>query len=417
MNATVGKRARIISYVLTLVYFASYCTRINFTVMLVKIGSEMSVTKEELSIVVTALTVSYGVGQIISGMLGDRIKAPLLLTAGLSVASICNALMFFMPSVYSMTAVWCVNGFAQSLLWPPIVRIMSTSLNDSEYSYAAVRVSWGSSIATICMYTVIPLLLYAVSWRAVMIICAFVGALIALVWRVVYPRLLSEENKNSESKEDRTLKAAAVKGEKLPSFVYVPIALIMLGIILQGILRDGVAGWMPSYLHETFNIPEEKAIISTVIQAIFSMLSFYVFDVIHRKLFKNEVTCSAVIFALAAVCAVALYVLNMFFDSVLLSLLLMAVIVGCMHGINLMLITVVPKRMIRSGKVSTWSGILNSCTYIGASLSMYGFAAMANSKGWNFTILMWGVVAFLGTAVCTLGAFGWKRFKREFSDK
>ena len=147
------------------------------------------------------------------------------------------------------------------------------------------------------------------------------------------------------------------------------------------------------------------------------MLSFYVFDVIHRKLFKNEVTCSAVIFALAAVCAVALYVLNIFFDSVLLSLLLMAVIVGCMHGINLMLITVVPKRMIRSGKVSTWSGILNSCTYIGASLSMYGFAAMANSKGWNFTILMWGVVAFLGTAVCTLGAFGWKRFKREFSDK
>ena len=101
MNATVGKRARIISYILTLVYFASYCTRINFTVMLVKIGSEMSVTKEELSIVVTALTVSYGVGQIISGMLGDRIKAPLLLTAGLSVASICNALMFFMPSVYS----------------------------------------------------------------------------------------------------------------------------------------------------------------------------------------------------------------------------------------------------------------------------------------------------------------------------
>ena len=41
MNSAIGKRARIISYILTLVYFASYCTRINFTVMLVKIGSDM----------------------------------------------------------------------------------------------------------------------------------------------------------------------------------------------------------------------------------------------------------------------------------------------------------------------------------------------------------------------------------------
>ena len=34
-----------------------------------------------------------------------------------------------------MLAVWCVNGFAHSLLWPPIVRIMSTHLTDSEYGY------------------------------------------------------------------------------------------------------------------------------------------------------------------------------------------------------------------------------------------------------------------------------------------
>lgn len=417
MNSAIGKRARIISYILTLVYFASYCTRINFTVMLVKIGSDMSVSKEELSIVVTALTVSYGLGQIISGMLGDKIKPQLLLSIGLAVASVCNALMFFMPSIPAMTAVWCVNGFAQSLLWPPIVRIMSVNLNDTEYGYAAVRVSWGSSIATICMYTLIPLLLYVVEWRTVMLICSVVGIVVMAVWRFAYPKLLTDMPlaKSEPDKKDVAVKSESTSA--LPKFVYAPIVFIMLGIILQGILRDGVAGWMPSYLHETFSIPEEKAIISTVIQAVFSMLSFYVFDLVHRKLFRNEVTCSAVIFALAAVCSVALYFVNVSAGSVLLSLILMAVIVGCMHGINLMLITVVPKRMIKSGKVSTWSGILNSCTYVGASLSMYGFAVLANSKGWSFTILMWGVVSLLGFAVCAVAAVGWRRFKREYADK
>ena len=417
MNSAIGKRARIISYILTLVYFASYCTRINFTVMLVKIGSDMSVSKEELSIVVTALTVSYGLGQIISGMLGDKIKPQLLLSIGLAVASVCNALMFFMPSIPAMTAAWCVNGFAQSLLWPPIVRIMSVNLNDTEYGYAAVRVSWGSSIATICMYTLIPLLLYVVEWRTVMLICSAVGIVVMAAWRSAYPKLLTDmpSVKSEPDKKDVAVKSESTSA--LPKFVYAPIVFIMLGIILQGILRDGVAGWMPSYLHETFSIPEEKAIISTVIQAVFSMLSFYVFDLVHRKLFRNEVTCSAVIFALAAVCSVVLYFVNVSAGSVLLSLILMAVIVGCMHGINLMLITVVPKRMIKSGKVSTWSGILNSCTYVGASLSMYGFAVLANSKGWSFTILMWGVVSLLGFAVCAVAAVGWRRFKREYADK
>ena len=95
----------------------------------------------------------------------------------------------------------------------------------------------------------------------------------------------------------------------------------------------------------------------------------------------------------------------------------MALVIGCMHGINLMLITVVPKRMIKSGRVSTWSGILNSCTYVGASLSPYGFAALAESRGWSFTILMWVAVSLLGMAVCMTAFLPWKKFRREFSDK
>ena len=412
MDTLISPRAKKIAWLLALLYFSSYVMRINFTVMLVKVISETSSTKSALSVVLTALTVAYGAGQVLSGVLGDKLKPSHLLTAGLGLATVCNIAMFFSSSIPAMTVIWGINGLAHALLWPPIVRLMSMHLTDAEYGYAAVRVSWGSSAATILLYLACPLLLRVMSWRTVMLLCALFGACVTLLWVAVNGRLLQKtRTEEAQGKNDTD-----TKHPPLPRFVYFPIAMIMLAIILQGMLRDGVTNWMPSYLLETFALPEEDAIIATVILALFSMLSFFVFDVLHRKLLKNEVFCAAMIFVLATAAAAILYPLNLFFPSPLPSMLLMAIIVGSMHGINLMLITVVPKRFIKSGKVSTYSGILNACTYIGAAISSWGFAALAESFGWSTTILFWIVIAALGALISLFTAPLWRKFRREYAD-
>lgn len=408
MQRNIRSYAKWIAWLCTLVYFASYVMRINFTVMLVKICSEMQVDKIDLAVVVTGLTVAYGVGQIVSGLIGDRIKPQHLLTCGLCLAGVCNLIMSLCSYIPLMTVVWCVNGFAHALLWPPMVRLMSTYLTDEEYGYAAVRVSWGSSIATILLYLACPMLLGVMSWRSILAACAVVGLVIAAIWTFSAKKLFKvpQQKKGAVSTEKK-------QGIPLPHYVVLPIVLIMLGIIAQGVLRDGVTNWMPSYLLETFGLPEEQAIIVTVILAVFSMISFATFDFVHRKLLRNEVFCSAVIFAGAAVCAVVLYLVSGT-SSMAASALLMALIVACMHGINLMLITVVPKRFAKSGRVSTYSGLLNACTYVGAALSTYGFAALADGYGWQFTILTWVAVAAFGCVICLIAAHIWRRFCKEY---
>lgn len=408
MQRNIRSYAKWIAWLCTLVYFASYVMRINFTVMLVKICSEMQVDKIDLAVVVTGLTVAYGAGQIVSGLIGDRIKPQHLLTCGLCLAGACNLIMSLCSYIPLMTVVWCVNGFAHALLWPPMVRLMSTYLTDEEYGYAAVRVSWGSSIATILLYLACPMLLGVMSWRSILAACAVVGLAIAVIWTFSAKKLFKvpQQKKGAVSTEKK-------QGVPLPHYVVLPIVLIMLGIIAQGVLRDGVTNWMPSYLLETFGLPEEQAIVVTVILAIFSMISFATFDFVHRKLLRNEVFCSAVIFAGAAVCAVVLYLVSGT-SSMAASALLMALIVACMHGINLMLITVVPKRFAKSGRVSTYSGLLNACTYVGAALSTYGFAALADGYGWQFTILTWVAVAAFGCVICLVAAPIWRRFCKEY---
>ena len=75
-----------------------------------------------------------------------------------------------------------------------------------------------------------------------------------------------------------------------------------------------------------------------------------------------------------------------------------------------MLITHVPKRFKKYGGISTISGLINSCTYIGAAISTYGIALLSESVGWRGTIGVWFIIATLGTACCFVATAPWKRF-------
>lgn len=418
MEKTVSKRATQIAWLCTLVYFASYLTRNNFSVMLVSIVGATGASKSELATVITAMTVCYGLGQIINGFIGDIISPRNMLAAGLLLSAACNIAMSFSSAIWLMTVLWAINGYAQAMLWPPIVRLFADNLNELEYGYASVRVSCGSSLATVLLYIASPLMLKSTDWRRVMLIYALCGIAVAAVWLIATAKLSINTGDTQKRRTDKSGSAdsAASKHSRLSPVTSLALAVIFIGIILMGILRDGVTNWMPSFLLESFGMSEEDAIFSTVILAIFSIISFYLFDLLHKRLIHNEVLCASVIFAGSTLSAALLWLISRVGTSVILSMLLMAFIVAGMHGVNLMLITVVPKRLKCTGRVSLYSGILNCGTYIGASVSTYGIAVLSEAKGWSTTILIWAIVAFLGFGVCALVAPSWKRFTDTSDD-
>ena len=414
MTSTISKNTKKIAYLLAVVYFTSYCMRVNLAVMLVKICSEMQVEKSALAIVITGLTVAYGTGQVISGFLGDRIKPQHIIPAGLALAVLCNVGIFFTSTIPAMTVIWSINGFAHALLWPPIVRLMSTHLSAEDYSFAAVRVNQGSSIATIALYLFCPLLLGFMEWRTIMLLCAAWGSIMVVLWFLLYPRIFTKKDVPTE-KINASAPIPEQKAVPVPLYIFGAIALIMPGIMMQGMLRDGVTNWMPSFLLETFGLSEENSIVSTVILAVFTMISYSAFSVLQKRFFKNEVTCAAAIFGGSAIVCGILFLVNSLAPTAALvpSLFLMALTVAAMHGVNLMLISIVPRRFVVFGKVSTYSGILNASTYVGAALSTYGFAALAEAFDWNFTILTWVAISLVGALLCFFAARIWQRHLDE----
>ena len=117
--------------------------------------------------------------------------------------------------------------------------------------------------------------------------------------------------------------------------------------------------------------------------------------------------CAGVIFGTGAAAALLLYLLS---DSAAaVSALLAALVTGCMHGVNFMLISILPKFFKKYGNVSTASGVLNSCTYVGSALSTYGIAVLSAKIGWGDTIGIWFLIALMGTVLCFVSVKPWKR--------
>jgi OPA family glycerol-3-phosphate transporter-like MFS transporter len=234
------------------------------------------------------------------------------------------------------------------------------------------------------------------------------GLVVSLVWLWGARKIqgLAAERLETAQEAEHTPQASTISIKRL--IIPSGLLFICLAIILQGTLRDGVTTWMPSYLLETFHLGSSVSILSTVILPIFSIFFIKLAAYIQRRFFTNELVCAAVIFIVGCIASAALAICYAY--GVAISMILAAIITGCMHGVNLILICMVPGRFERTGRVAYISGLLNFFTYVGSALSTYGIAKLSESFGWQFTIWGWAAIALMGAMTCCLCIPKWKSF-------
>lgn len=380
-------------------YMVSYITRTNFGAILVEMVSDTGFTKSILSISLTCSFITYGIGQIISGWLGDHIQPKKLVTLGLASTVCMNLLIPLCTAPWQMWILWGINGFSHAFMWPPMVRIMASLFTEDEYRRGSVLTSYGGSMGTIAVFLISPVLIAFWGWRSVFWFSALCGIIMIFFWNrwcVSLPQTsFRVVTKNTDQQQP---------SGKLP--ITPMLILIMIAIVLQGCLRDGVTTWTPSYISETYQLGNEIAILTSVILPIFSMTCHAITGWLNKRFFKNILTCAGIMFAIGAIFATVLYLITG--GNAVASILAMAILVGSMHGVNLILVCMVPHYYKDTGRISFVSGLLNSCTYIGSALSTYGVALLTEQIGWNLTILLWALIALAGTLICLLLVPVWK---------
>ena len=384
-----------------LVYFFSYAMRLDYSASIVAIVSDLKITNTMVSAAVTGSFITYGVGQVVCGFIGDKISPVKMISAAMLGTILVNILVSFSSSIAIITALWCINGVCQAMLWPPLTRFFSEQVGTEKYSDAITYVELSASVGTIFVYLFVPVVLEITVWRNVFRCMSVFGIIMVLVWCFATRNI--PMGKAKVSAKNTANKAISVWG-LITLAGLIPIFIV---ISLHGILRDGIQTWLPSLANEQFGLSESSSVLSTAVLPVLSMTSVLISNAIYHKI-KNEIKTAAIMFGIAFIATLPMAL--GFKIPALMTIVFAAMISGCMHGVNHMLISLIPKNFAKFGMVSTFSGILNAFTYVGASISSYGFAAIADFSGWNAVLISWCIIAFLGTALCLFKIKGWSKF-------
>ena len=380
----------------TVAYFASYFSRKTFAVVMVNMLEGGVIERDVAGIIGTALFVFYGAGQLISGYMGDKLSPKYLMFSGLMISAVCNLLMPILPNQYLMIPIWAINGFAQALLWPPIVRILSDNLSHEKYVSANLIVTCGAHVSTIVLYVCAPICISFMSWKSVFflstIFCVVVGVIFLVAMCVV---LGKKEAEKSEIVKDQAFCNTSI----WKIFKDAGVIPLFVCIIAMGFMRDGIEGWLPTLYSEAFHRDSSESILVSVILPIFAIISIFIVRAVHKgKTFNNEARGSGILFIASIVLCVPFAILINIEATWarVICLILASLICACMHSINFLLISCLPGRFAKTGRASTAGGFCNACTYIGASISMYGIALISDYFGWSATIFSWACILLLG---------------------
>lgn len=392
-----------IVWAVSLIYFISYLTRKTYPSVMSEMIRVEGIEKTAAALPVTVNFITYAIGQIFSGILSDRFKPARIILIGLVLTVLMNLFVPFTVHFALLTTIlWAINGVAQAMMWPPIIKIMLTELTMGQYSKGCVLVSMAGNFGAMVVY-LISSVSVRFSWKASFLISAFFATCVTVLWVFLSKKIGKNGSKVIEKKSENISASF-----RMP---YVILGCIMLGIVLQGFLRDGLEAWMPTFLSENFGMNGSSSILSAVILPLFSVATVYCVGFVTRKWIKNECLCSMTFFLFSGIATLGMVLVKWAPVGVLSIALASALI----HGVNYCFTCLVPAHFARSKHAALISGTLNCCTYGGSSLATIGVAVLSEKAhlGWDQIGFIFFGIAALGAVMCLFLIRPWQKFKNE----
>ena len=399
------KKSRLIVIALWIIYASAYFGRTCYSAAIASIVSSGIYTKSEIGLVGTAFFICYGAGQIISGIAGDRVNPFGMVLLGALGSSVCCFSMAFTKSLALMAVIWGTNGIFQSMLWAPLLRIFSQTINSELREKAVLNIALSLPVGTVCAYLLSTIIIKYSSWNYIFI-CG--GSVILAAFVVGLLFVLSSEKSMTKTvvKNEKTDKNT--KSGFLPVIISSGLLIIIIPSFLHGMMRDGITNWVPTMITEEYGVLPAFSVFLTVVLPIFNAFGAYIITPLYRKLGCNEMKTAGIcgIFALIPM------VLLLFIGKipVIVSVILLALTTMSMYSLNYLIVSRVPVRFAESGHTSSVTGLLNSFAYIGCAVSSYGFGAVSQKAGWSAVIVIWIISALLTSLFAFLSNKKWNKF-------
>ncbi len=404
---SLAKNKKILFVLCLLFYALAYLCRLNFSAAMPQMLTGGQYTSQEVGFVTSLFFLTYGIGQLINGYLGDRLSPRYLFFAGLFFSGICNIGIGFVSDVSGMSVFWALNGLFQSMLWPPIIYMIGAYYEKEEKNKIVKYFSLSVPLGTLLSYGVSLTILQMFRWEFVFYIAGGILVVIAVIWFVLSIGLFKTLQKNTEFvAEPNNADRKEYKGF-LKSFVFSGLLFMMIPVAVHGALKDSVTNWVPTFVSEIFETPTGLTMFLTMILPIVNVTGGFIAVIIQGKI-KNETISCGIFFCFSTAVSLVLFFFAKY--SLALSIVCLALLTNTMFAINLLTISLMPLHFSNFNKVSFVSGILNSVAYLGCALVNMAVGFLLEKFSWQGVMAFWVGLSAVALIISFAVSYHWGKF-------
>ncbi len=388
-----AKKALYIGLMCSFSYLAVYVARNILSAVTPQMTTGGFFTKEEIGTLSSVYFITYAVGQLINGAVGDKIKAKYMISMGLTFAALCNFVFPLLSASHTSAVIaYGASGFFLSMIYGPMTKIIA---ENAEPIYAT-RCALGFTFASFFGSPSAGLLASFMVWQSVFQFASGMLVFMAIVCFVAFTAferrgLIKYHQFDRPRDENRLEGVRELIRHKIIRYTFISI--------LTGVIRTTVVFWMPTYFNEYLGYSDtDSALIFTVTTFIISFSAFVsVFT--YERLRRNMELTMILFFILSTVFFITLF----FVRDPLLNIILLVLAVMSSNCSDSMLWSRYCPSLRDTGMVSSATGFIDFASYMAASVSTTLFANSVSTIGWGNLILVWAGI--VGVAIIVMIPF------------
>ena len=289
-----------------LLYTSFYMCRYNLSLANKSISHEFGFTREQMGDIITTALLAYAFGQIINGLLADRIggkKAMLIGAAGTIVMNILFGVASFAGMLGLFVAIRGIDGYLQAFGAPGMVKINTAWFAHRERGRFSGIFGFMINLGRIGIFTLGPALLTGFAffgllhippmhWRwlfwAPSIICAVAATAMALTAKDT-PEEAGWVGVIADDTATMSARCGRSSARSLRAILTNPVVWVTaFAYACTGAVRQSVDQWFPRYMQDSYKLDLNSvsfytvAILIPIVASMGSLLSGYASDIIFK---------------------------------------------------------------------------------------------------------------------------------------
>ena len=380
-----------------LLYTSFYMCRYNLSIANGAISKEFGFTKADMGTIITTALLAYACGQIINGLLADRLggkRAMLIGATGTIIMNIVFGVASFWGLLWLFVVIRGIDGYMQAFGSPGMVKINAAWFGHRERGKFAGIFGFMINLGRFGIFKLGPALLAGfvflgmwhvppLHWRWLFYVPAAIAALVAVGLAIFVkdtPEQAGFPSPNPHETEGGDVRADV--GKVLMTILSNPVVWIVASAYAcTGAVRQSVDQWFPRMLNEVYHVDFQSAQFQVVgflipfVASAGSLISGYLSDTVFQG--RRAPVAAGLYFIETAIILLATQFHTA--NSVVVFFILISLTANATHSI----LGTAAAMDIGGAKMAGFaSGVIDSFQYFGGSLAGY-FLGRLLDKSWD----------------------------------